>query len=196
MCSTSGGGNVSAGEAVLSPGDASGVVRFPEEPFGRPGLRSALYESFVDATRGNPTLVLLTGAGGAGKSTLLADLRKTARTSDALVLSGGWTPLNRDIPFRGLGSVCEQLVDWVSTLDKDERTRRDQPAPCRTGRDVRRRHRDVPGAGSNPRDSSTPGCRRHHRAPESADLLLLHAAGGAGRAGASRRAAARGSPLG
>ena len=39
----------------------------------------------------------------------------------ALVLEGGWSPYDRDVPFRGLASVCEQILEWWSTLDRSER---------------------------------------------------------------------------
>jgi predicted ATPase len=98
-------------------------IRFPEQIVGRHAIRSALHDAFVDATRGLPTLVVLTGPSGAGKTTLLDDLHAKARASRALVLRGGFSPYDRDVPLRGLASVCDQLVEWLSTLERRERER-------------------------------------------------------------------------
>jgi len=103
-------------ELTPSVDERVATVRFPDEPFGREATRSALHDCFIDATRGAPTLVLLTGAGGAGKSTLLGDLRRNASSVGSLVLGGGWSLYDRGVPFRGLASVCEQLIEWWSTL--------------------------------------------------------------------------------
>jgi hypothetical protein len=100
---------------------SSATVRFPDQVLGREGVRSALYESFVDAAHGHPALLLLTGDGGSGKSTILADLGKRARAEGALVLRGGWTAYDRDVPFRGLAPICHQIVAWLSTLGATER---------------------------------------------------------------------------
>jgi hypothetical protein len=110
-------------EAAPDRPDSAEAIRFPEEPFGRLSVRNALAEALRDANRGEPTLVVLTGAGGSGKSTVLADLRRSARRADALVLSGGWNPHDRELPFRGLVPVCEQLVEWLSTRARAERDR-------------------------------------------------------------------------
>jgi predicted ATPase/signal transduction histidine kinase len=104
--------------------EAGRVVRFPEEPCGRLEVRAALAECLADARAGKATLALLTGEGGSGKSTLLQELRRTARASGALVFGGGWGLFDRNIPFRGLTPICEQLVEWMSTLDQSRRAER------------------------------------------------------------------------
>jgi predicted ATPase/GAF domain-containing protein len=99
----------------------SSTVRFPDQVLGREGVRSGLYEAFVNATHGHPALLLLTGDGGSGKSTVLSDFARRARAEGALVLRGGWTAYDRDVPFRGLAPICQQIVDWLSTLAAPER---------------------------------------------------------------------------
>ncbi|HXU62772.1 MAG TPA: AAA family ATPase, partial [Polyangia bacterium] len=103
--------------------DPSAEIRFPDQVFGRESVRSALYSSFVEAIHGLPTLVLVTGDGGSGKSTIMADFRRRIRDEGALVLRGGWTVYDRDIPFRGLAPACLQIVEWFSTLEPAERRR-------------------------------------------------------------------------
>ena len=100
------------------------VVVFPDEPYGRSEVRQILSEALFEAAAGNPTLILLTGDGGGGKSTILADLRRTALAEGAIVLGGGWGLFDRDVPFRGLTPVCEQLVEWLSTMDEPSRRQR------------------------------------------------------------------------
>jgi predicted ATPase/GAF domain-containing protein len=99
------------------------AVRFPHDLVGRHAIRGALHDCLIDAGRGLPTLVLVTAAGGAGKSTILADLRGKARGEGALVLSGGWSPYDRNVPLHGLVPVCDQIAEWLSTLGREERDR-------------------------------------------------------------------------
>jgi len=112
-------------DLLSKPGEGgSATVRFPDQVLGREGVRSALYESFVNATQGHPTLMLLTGDGGSGKSTILADFGKRARAEGAIVLRGGWSRYDRNVPFRGLAPICQQIVAWLSTLGAAERAER------------------------------------------------------------------------
>ena len=114
-----------APELLPTPAEgSSSTVQFPDQVLGREGVRSALYDSFVNANRGDPTLLLLTGDGGSGKSTILADFGKRARAEGALVLRGGWSAYDRDVPFRGLAPICHQIVAWLSTLGASEREER------------------------------------------------------------------------
>jgi predicted ATPase len=102
----------------------SATVQFPDQVFGREGVRSALYDSFVNARHGHPALLFLTADGGGGKSIVLADFGRRARDEGALVLRGGWSSYDRDVPFRGLAPICQQIVAWLSTLGTAEREER------------------------------------------------------------------------
>ncbi|HEY0463780.1 MAG TPA: AAA family ATPase, partial [Polyangiaceae bacterium] len=99
-------------------------MRLPEELLGRHSVRAALSDALLESSNGTPSLVLLTGDGGSGKSTVLLDLKRAAHASGAVVLVSGWGLFDRDIPFRGLFPLCEQLVEWLSTLPEVERQTR------------------------------------------------------------------------
>ena len=56
-------GAVGASRLIFCPTageSSSATVQFPDQVFGREGVRSALYDSFVNASHGHPALLLLT----------------------------------------------------------------------------------------------------------------------------------------
>ncbi|HVY27045.1 MAG TPA: AAA family ATPase [Polyangiaceae bacterium] len=87
---------------------------------GREEELSLLRQGLRRASRGEATVVLVSGASGIGKTTLIQRfIKEVSQTPRTLVLSGRCYE-REAVPFKGFDSVVDELSRWLSLMPQQE----------------------------------------------------------------------------
>ncbi len=106
-------------ELVLGARDASDLLRFPQKAFGRRREQGLLRRAFQRVRQGRAGLVVLSGPLGVGKSHLPASLLPEFKEASAHFAGGSFDRYRGDIPYAGIVSALQSLVDQLLTESEE-----------------------------------------------------------------------------
>ncbi len=101
--------------------DVSDRLNIPQKLYGRNEELHKLLNGFhLVAERGSRAVMMVSGRPGIGKTSLVQEIYKPMTQHQATFISGKFEQAQRDTPYFGLISACQQLTRYVLT-EREER---------------------------------------------------------------------------
>lgn len=100
--------------------DVSQKFQIPQKLYGREIELQKLTTSFRNATKGNPTCVLIKGYSGIGKTSLVGELKQSIIQKKGNFITGKFDQLGRDIPYNALIQALTHLINQLITESQEE----------------------------------------------------------------------------
>lgn len=112
------GGN---SDIAFIPGsnDASGVIRFTNQLFGREKQIEKMMSVFRKTLAGNNSFLLVYGHSGVGKSSLVDLLYKPVTDHGGVFISGKFDSLKTDIPYFAFSQAFAKLIEHIDTQEPE-----------------------------------------------------------------------------
>ncbi len=110
------GGDLNA--LSLGKHDVSDKFRISENLYGRESLVAMLLTSFEKVSRGDFSILMITGLPGIGKSSLIREVDKLLVETHGLFLSGKYDQVNRGIPYAALIEGFQEMIRSLLSADE------------------------------------------------------------------------------
>lgn len=104
----------------LGTNDASGVLRFSGQLYGRRPQLAKLMEAFERTLQFEKNLLLVFGNSGTGKSVLVEQLYRPVIQEDGFFISGKFDQLKTDVPYFAFSQALGKLIDQILLLNEKE----------------------------------------------------------------------------